>query len=98
MSNDVGTLKALKSAFKEEEENPLLWLSLDQDFTDRNRFAGEQNIAHIINVARMYPIPEKRITQNGLYIGVDGCRDGWIAAVLDHGDLRLERFCTIASM
>lgn len=34
-----------------EEKNPLLWLSLTEDFTDRDRFAGEQNIAHIINIA-----------------------------------------------
>ena len=34
-----------------EETNPLLWLPLTEDFTDRERFAGEQNIAHIINVA-----------------------------------------------
>ncbi len=40
-----------------EEMNPLLWLSLDEDFTDKERFAGEQNIAHIMNIARMYPIP-----------------------------------------
>ena len=92
----VGMLR--EDVVLKEEENPLIWLSLDQDFTDRNRFAGEQNIAHIINVARMYPIPEKRITQDGLYIGVDGCRGGWIAAVLDHGDLRLERFCSIDSI
>ena len=75
-----------------EETNPLLWLPLTEDFTDRNRFAGEQNIAHIMNVALEYPIPEKSITQDGLYIGVDGCRGGWIAAVLDHGDMRLERY------
>jgi len=43
-----------------EEVNPLLWMSLDVDFTDRERFAGEQNIAHIMNVARMYPIPERK--------------------------------------
>ena len=43
-----------------EETNPLLWLPLTEDFTDRNRFAGEQNIAHIMNVALEYPIPEKR--------------------------------------
>ena len=36
-----------------EELNPLLWLPLDEDFTDRDRFAGEQNIAHIMNIARM---------------------------------------------
>lgn len=34
-----------------EEKNPLLWLSMTEDFTDRERFAGEQNIAHIINIA-----------------------------------------------
>ena len=33
-----------------EETNPLLWLPLDEDYTDRERFAGEQNIAHIINI------------------------------------------------
>ena len=42
-----------------EEANPLLWLSLDEDFTDKERFAGEQNIAHIMNVAMQYPIQEK---------------------------------------
>ena len=41
----------------EEETNPLLWLPLDEDYTDRERFAGEQNIAHIINIALMYPLP-----------------------------------------
>ena len=38
-----------------EETNPLLWLPLDEDYTDRERFAGEQNIPHIINIALMYP-------------------------------------------
>ena len=42
-----------------EEKNPLLWLPLTEDFTARERFAGEQNIAHIINVALKYPIPER---------------------------------------
>lgn len=52
----------------------------------------------IMNVAKQYPIPEKRFTQDGLYIGVDGCRGGWIAAVLDYGMLRLERYDTIDSL
>lgn len=39
-----------------EETNPLIWLSLDEDFADKDRFAGEQNIAHIMNVALQYPI------------------------------------------
>ncbi len=39
-----------------EEINPLEWLSVDEDFTDIERFAGKQNITHIINVALEYPI------------------------------------------
>ncbi len=81
-----------------EEANPLLWLPLTEDFTDKDRFAGEQNIAHIMNVAKLYPIPERSFTQDGLYIGVDGCRSGWIAAVLDHGELRLENYESVNSL
>lgn len=40
-----------------EEKNPLLWLPLTEDYTDRERFAGDQNIAHIMNIAQMFPIP-----------------------------------------
>ena len=38
-----------------EELNPLVWLPLGEDFTDREKFAGEQNIAHIMNVALKCP-------------------------------------------
>jgi len=78
-----------------EEKNPLLWMPLTENFTDPDRFAGEQNIAHIINVALKYPIPEKSFMSDGIYIGIDGCRNGWIAAVLDKGNLRNERYETI---
>lgn len=54
-----------------EEVNPLHWLSLDEDFTDRNRFAGEQNIAHIMNIAMMYPLPELTFID-----GILNCADG----------------------
>ena len=40
-----------------EEKNPLSWLPLDEDFADKEKFAGEQNIAHIMNVALKYPLP-----------------------------------------
>ena len=33
-------------------ENPLIWLSADSDFEDMSRFAGEGNIAHIIEMIR----------------------------------------------
>lgn len=81
-----------------EETNPLFWLPLSEDFSDKDRFAGEQNIAHIMNVAKMFPIPEKNIIQDGLYIGVDGCRAGWVAAILDHGDLIFKVYKSIASL
>lgn len=78
-----------------EEKNPLLWLPLTEDFADPDRFAGEQNIAHIINVALKYPIPEKSFMSDGKYVGIDGCRNGWIAAILDNGILQIERYETI---
>ncbi|MCI9419073.1 MAG: NUDIX domain-containing protein [Eubacterium sp.] len=39
-----------------EEVNPLKWLPLTEDFADSGRFAGEQNIAHIIRVALKFPL------------------------------------------
>ena len=48
----VGRLN--KDVVLKEETNPLLWLPLDEDYTDRERFAGEQNIAHIINIALLF--------------------------------------------
>lgn len=81
-----------------EEANPLVWLSLDEDFTNRYRFAGDQNIAHIINVARMYPIPDRRFRMKGRYIGVDGCKNGWIAAVIKDGILNVYRYDSIQQL
>lgn len=43
-----------------EEVNPLEWLPLTEDFTDSDRFAGDQNIAHIIKVALKFPLEKKR--------------------------------------
>lgn len=82
----------------QEEKNPLFWIPLSEDFTDKDLFAGEQNIAHIMNVAQRYPIPERHFMQDGLYIGVDGCRRGWAVAILDYGELRLEMYESIAAV
>jgi len=32
---------------------------------------------------------------DGLYIGADGCRGGWIACILDHGEFRTERYDSV---
>ena len=56
------------------ESNPLLWLPLTEDFADSKRFAEDQNIAHIVNVALMFHLPEPACITEGTFIGVDGCR------------------------
>ena len=81
-----------------EEKNPLIWLPLTEDFTDRDRFAGEQNIAHIINVALKYPIPSRDMLSDGRYIGIDGCSKGWIAVTLDYGQLHINRYKTLSEI
>lgn len=77
------------------EVNPLEWLSLNEDFTDRNRFAGEQNIAHIINIALQYPFPTYLLKTDGIYLGIDGCKSGWTTAVYEAGDLRIEKYVSV---
>ena len=84
-----------------EEINPILWLPLTEDFTDESRFAGEQNIAHIVNMALKYPLAQNAseiLNSRSLCIGVDGCKGGWIAAVYDHGDLRIEKYNVIGAI
>ena len=35
---------------------------------------------------------------DGLYIGADGCKGGWITCVLDHGKLRMERYDSVEKL
>ena len=72
----VGTLQEEMELV--EEVNPLEWLSIEENFADPDRFAGKQNIAHIINVAMEFEAPENKLATTGMYIGVDGCKGGWI--------------------
>lgn len=39
-----------------------------------------------------------RIDKESLCIGVDGCNGGWIAAVIDQGELRIERYRDIGEL
>ena len=41
-----------------EEENPLFWLSAEEDFFDSGRFAGNGNIGHILREVRAAGIPQ----------------------------------------
>ena len=35
---------------------------------------------------------------DGLYIGTDGCKNGWITCILDHGELRMEHHDSIEAL
>ncbi|MBQ9612169.1 MAG: SDR family oxidoreductase [Lachnospiraceae bacterium] len=39
-----------------------------------------------------------KVNNTKVYLGVDGCRGGWVAAILSNGILSLERFDTIRSL
>ena len=97
----VGQLK--KNVMLIEEINPLVWLPLTEDFADPEKYAGDQNIAHIINIALMYPLDgaesESRfIDPNVRALGIDGCKGGWITAKICDGNLKLYKFESIAQI
>ena len=52
MTIEVYTGRLLRNVTVSGEENDLLWLAADEDFEDMHRFAGEGNIAHIIEMIR----------------------------------------------
>lgn len=37
-----------------EETHPLVWLDVNEDFFDSNRFAGEGNIGHMVEQVKLY--------------------------------------------
>lgn len=80
-----------------EETNPLVWFGLDENFADASKYAGDQNIAHIVKIALKF-LPEMReetsrkIKEDCCCIGIDGCKGGWIAAVMEYGEIRIEKY------
>lgn len=80
-----------------EEVNALEWLPLTENFSDVRKFAGDQNIGHMVRVALKYPMEEKLKARtfrlvSGCSVGIDGCRNGWIAALIKDGGLKLQKF------
>lgn len=92
----VGTLQENMELI--EEVNPLEWLSIKENFAAPDRFAGKQNIAHIINVAMEFKVPENKLATTGMYIGVDGCKGGWIASVYDRGSFEIKKYFSIEEL
>ena len=50
----VGVLKHNEQLI--EEVNALEWIGIRDDFTDSSRYAGDKNIAHIVEMAKMFDI------------------------------------------
>ena len=86
-----------------EVEKSLNWLSVWEDFSDENKFGGNGGIvAHVLNVAQKIPFQESvaekeesEIHNHSLCIGVDGCKGGWIAAVIDREEVRVEKYSSM---
>jgi 8-oxo-dGTP diphosphatase len=65
-----------------EEAHPLGWLSVDENYFDSRRFAGEGNIGHMVEQVKTYGVGQKQpdrlkplikdINENITCIGVDG--------------------------
>lgn len=77
-----------------EELHPLEWISVDANFFDSKKFAGEGNIGHMVEQVKTYGMgikdrdfihPKMDLSNQTVCIGVDGCKGGWITAVLDKG-------------
>lgn len=86
-----------------EEVNPLKWISVCEDFSDTEKYAGDKSIAHIVEVALQYEFPNvenvsKMLKKEALCVGVDGCKGGWIAAVIEQGQLRIEKYFHITDL
>ncbi|MBH1940654.1 NUDIX hydrolase [Mobilitalea sibirica] len=47
-----------------EEDHPLEWLSVEENYFDCNRFAGEGNIGHMVEQVRMYGVGQKQSDVN----------------------------------
>lgn len=87
-----------------EEAHPLEWLSVDEDYFDSSKFAGEGNIGHMMEQVKIYGMglmkPDRQtpiinISDSVISIGVDGCKGGWIAAIIKYGTLVIRKFNNI---
>lgn len=88
-----------------EETHPLHWLSLDEDFFDDSRFAGEGNIGHMVEQVKIYGKGIKQvdiqksvispISPSVTTMGADGCKGGWITAIISKDNLKIEKFTSL---
>lgn len=89
----------------QEEDHPLEWLNVEEDFFDSSRFAGEGNVGHMVEQVKLYGVGKSRIPEikdsgrkinlKSICIGVDGCKGGWITAIISNGKLLLEKYTNL---
>lgn len=89
-----------------EEEHPLVWLDLNENFFDCSKFAGEGNIGHMVEQARQFGMgvarasgevedKKRQVDPSLTSIGVDGCAGGWLLAALKQGKLSLKKYGSV---
>lgn len=83
----------------------LCWMSVCEDFMDEGKFDKNREIAHILKAAQNILFEDQeqvkeigKIQEHSLCIGVDGCRGGWIAAIIDRDELRIEKYSSMEEM
>lgn len=85
-----------------EEVNSLEWIGIEDNFADSNRYAGDKNIAHIVEMAKMFDLNQEgdeRVLGKGLFVGADGCEGGgWVAASINNRKLHLEKYKDFSQM
>lgn len=45
-----------------------------------------------------FELNESKLTANGKYIGVDGCKGGWIASIYERGILRINKYSSVSEL
>jgi 8-oxo-dGTP diphosphatase len=84
-----------------EEVNSLAWIDGENNFADSERYAGDKNIAHIVEVAKQFDrniSDRNQSLDKGFFVGVDGCKGGWVAAVINHRELQLYKYADFSEM
>ena len=72
-----------------EEVNSLEWINITDNF------------AHIVEVAKMFDLcqeEDEQILDKGIFVGVDGCKGGWITAIISNGELSLKKYSDFSKM
>ena len=91
--------KDKKFEFGEEEmrawwrERDYIGLIEEKNLTEE--LSLEETVDLIVTDVSKKNSPQFLLNKDSLCIGVDGCRNGWIAAVLERGELRIEKFNVI---